>query len=512
MLFLRDKKSPKLMRITSISILFVTILSATTSINAQIIYDLEAQAIGTTNNTVPLWMRSNQFGSIPTSGLSTSFLGKVVKDYKDGEQKSRFDWGGGLEGRLNLGKDSKAILIEAYAKLRYGIFQFKGGRYREVMGLNPDTILSSGNFSVAGNALGIPQLEISIPEYEFLPIFNRTVAIKGNFSHGWVGNVPITEWVGVNSRSLVDEAATYFHQKSLYVRIGKEGWKLKLLGGFNHQVYWGNERKIYGDRFGLSPLKTFFYIATGKTYGDRNIDIPTSKIGNQLGSIDLGLEYNLPDVIIKVTRQNFYDVGALSKLANIRDGLNSVLIENKAETKSQKIRWKKALFEFLYTKHQAGEFGSIATKSGDEDYYNNSFYTHGWSYKGQGLGNPLLTPKHFARSNLPSHPADYFINNRVIAFHSGLEVSVASWDFRVKATYSSNYGTFGTSPEGHSTGEITGAEPIYGLFGKLNQFSGYLEGNKLLKTQWRLGFAAALDNGSLLNNSNGLLLKIGKRF
>ena len=51
---------------------------------------------------------------------------------------------------------------------------------------------------------------------------------------------------------------TYLHQKSLYGRFGKPGWKLKLYGGFNHQVLWGNEKVSYGDRYTLSPVKTYY--------------------------------------------------------------------------------------------------------------------------------------------------------------------------------------------------------------------------------------------------------------
>src|SRR5690606_21831658 len=83
---------------------------------------------------------------------------------------------------------------------------------------------------------------------------------------------------------------TYLHQKSLYGRIGRDSWKLKLYGGFNHQVMWGNAQDVYGPNFDLSKLKTFFYAITGKAYGNNKIF--KSKIGNQIGSIDLGGEYD----------------------------------------------------------------------------------------------------------------------------------------------------------------------------------------------------------------------------
>ncbi|HEX8608942.1 MAG TPA: hypothetical protein VF679_09930, partial [Pedobacter sp.] len=285
--------------------------------------ELEIQAIGTTNKTVPFWMRSNQYGSVPLNGASGSLLATISKDYD--HQKlgtNSFDWGFGVEGRVNGGNRSNLTLIESYLKGRWSIFQLKAGRSKEVMGLNGDTTLSSGNFAVSGNALGIPKVELSIPEYYRLPVLGGLFSFKGNFSHGWVGNARIiassyttpenASGAALQNRSTI----TYLHQKALYGRFGKENWKFNLYGGFSHQVYWGNEKDSYGSSFKLSPFETFFYVATGKAYGAKGV--PTSKIGNQIGSIDIGGEYNFNTVKVMIYRQNFYDVGALSKLANIR--------------------------------------------------------------------------------------------------------------------------------------------------------------------------------------------------
>lgn len=465
------------------------------------------QAVGTSERTVPFWLRANKFGSTPSPGRSGTLIGRLVKDL-DSTQKGKLNWGAGFEGRLNAGNSTDFLLIEGYAKIKRGSFQLMAGRTKDVMGLNADTSLSSGNFAISGNALGIPKVELSIPNYTSLGIFDKVLAIKGNFSHGWVGNFPITPMVGKNYTALVDEAYTFLHQKSFYVRFGKDNWKWKAYGGFNHQVFWGNEKKIHGaERFKLSTLETFFYVATGKTYGNADSQLPASKIGNQLGSIDLGVEYQFKDMRVVFTRQNFYDVGALSKLANIKDGLNSLMFENLRPRKEGIFSWKRIMLEFLYSKNQAGQFNSKYTKSGDEDYYNNSFYPKGWSYFGSAIGSPMLTTKNSAREGLASHPADFFINNRVVAFHTGFLGGISSWSFLAKASYSLNYGTFGTSKEGHSTGEIIPTEPIYGLFGKANQFSGFLSIEKKMNNLWRLSFDAGVDRGQLLYNSSGILLR-----
>lgn len=492
----------------------VFILSLSCRVYAQeshIKYEVEAQTTGTTNGVVPFWMRSNQFGSIPLSGVSAGFIGRAYKEYT---KSGLTDWGLGLEGRANAGKGSNLRLIDAYAKVRLGIFQLKAGRTKDVMGLNGDTLLSSGNFAVSGNAPGVPKLELSIHNYYRVPVFSGLFSVKGNFVHGWLGSTQILDSISPTSKITYyindRRPKSYFHQKSLYIRLGKADWKLKLYGGFNHQVFWGNEQAAYGPNFKLSPAKTFLYVVTGKSYGTKGV--PTSKIGNQLGSIDLGAEYDFNSVKLMIYRQSFYDVGAMSKLANIKDGLNGISIENKKyKDKTSAFAWKKVLFEFFYSKDQAGYPWSTFTKSGDEDYYNNFYYVNGWSYNDMGLGNPLITARHDAKSGQAIKKADYFINNRVVALHTGLQGRLNSWDLMTKLSYSRNYGTFGTSIYGSSTGHIRNPQKT-NVFKPVEQFSFYLEGSKRLRNGYSAGFATALDQGELLNNSLGLILKLKKEF
>ena len=96
------------------------------------------------------------------------------------------DWGASVEGRANIGDKSNFTLIEGYGKVRISIFEIRAGRSKEIMGLC-DTSLTSGAWAVSGNALGIPKVQISIPEFYSLPLFGKLFAFKGNFAHGWIG-------------------------------------------------------------------------------------------------------------------------------------------------------------------------------------------------------------------------------------------------------------------------------------------------------------------------------------
>jgi hypothetical protein len=482
-----------------IRIILFLLLFSLPNINAQkngFSYDLGSSAGYITPGHVPFWLRSNQFGSIPIDNASLSLIGAIHKDY-DKSRTRIFDWGASVEGRANIGDKSNFTLIEGYAKVRLSIFEIRAGRSKEIMGLC-DTSLSSGAWAVSGNALGIPKVQISIPEFYTLPILGKLFAFKGNFAHGWIGKTP---FMNLDSNLLYPR--TYIHQKSLYGRFGKPEWKWKLYGGFNHQVLWGSEKYTYGDSFTLSPFMTYLYVITGRGWNG-------SRMGDELGSIDLGAEYAFKNVKVLAYRQNLYDAGALFHLANLRDGLNGFSLTN-LNHQSKKFKWKKLLIEILYTKNQAGEPWSKVTPSGDENYFNHYQYIQGWSYKGIGIGNPFITTRAYTREGLPADPSDYFINNRVVAFHFGFEGSLQKWDYILKASYSMNYGTFSTSEEGTSMGTIR-YPPMYGIFPETKQFSAYLDANRELKNRLYIGFNGAFDVGELYYNSFGLLVRVGKAF
>lgn len=471
----------------------------------------------TSNDVVPFWMRSNQFGSIPLDGASGSLLVRAAKNYaiqgewtgRNDKVTSPWDWGYGLEARTNIGNKAQVQLIDAHVKARYAMFEAKLGRTKDVMGLNGDTLLSSGNFAVSGNALGVPVLDIRMPEYYRLPWFEGLFSFKGNFANGYMGKMPINPDVFRTSVT-TDNLPTLLHQKSLYGRLGRPDWRINFYGGINHQVQWGSEKKVYGDSYTLNNVETLWYVFWGKAYGATGI--PRSKLGNQQGSIDLGFSYDWDQVQLMAYRQNFYEVGAISKLANIADGLNSITLTNKQYKKVNKNwDWQKLLFEFFYSKDQAGYPWSTPTASGDEDYYNNYYYTEGWSYKKQGLGSPLIVPAHTVKDGQAHDPIDYFISNRVMAGHLGVRGRLYQWNVQSKLTFARHYGTFSTSIYGKSTGDIWHT-PHEETFTPVSQFSAFLDAERELRNNFFLGIRIAVDQGKLLDNSVGGQVSVRKFF
>lgn len=478
--------------------------------------DVSLLAGYTSNDVVPFWMRSNQFGSIPLEGASGGLLVRAAKNYvyqgewTDRKERSvsNWDWGYGLEARANVGSTTKVQLIDAHVKARYAMFEAKLGRTKDIMGLNGDTLLSSGNFAVSGNALGVPMLDIRIPEYYRLSWWDGLLSFKGNFANGYMGKMPID--TGIYTNHTPNPLPTLLHQKSLYGRLGKSHWRLNLYGGINHQAQWGSENEVYGNNYTLNTVQTLWYVLWGKPYGTEAI--PKSKLGNHGGSVDMGFSYDWDKIQLMAYRQNFYDVGAISKLANIADGLNGVALTNKRYNRTAKNwDWQKLLLEFFYSKNQAGYPWSTPTKSGDEDYYNNYYYTEGWSYKTQGIGSPLIVPAHTVKAGQAHHPADYFISNRVVAGHFGVRGSLYQWNIESKLTFSRHYGTFGTSIHGKSTGGIWHT-PHTEKFVPVSQFSAFLGAEKKIRDNFFLGVRLAVDRGGLFDSSVGGQISLRKSF
>lgn len=449
---------------------------------------------------MPFWFRANQNGNIPSEGFTAGLLIAAEKPYMR-SGKTVFDWMVSAGGRLNSGKDPRYILWKANAGVRIGIFEILGGRNTLTMGLC-DTALSSGSFAVSGNAPGIPSLSLSIPGYYTIPFFGGLFAFKGGFNNGLTGKIPRKN---ADNITLLN---SFFHQTWFYGRIGKQTADFRIYGGFNHQVFWGNEKAYYGESFTLSPAKTFLYVITGKTYG--NEEIAHSRIGNHLGSVDLGFEFEAAGSRFLVYRQTFYDIGALYHMANLRDGLYGLSLTNLNES-DKAFHWKKFTLEYLFAKNQAGEYWSPVTPSGDEDYYNNYQFVKGYSYFGYSIGTPFIGTREYIRDDLPGSPNDYFINNRVIVFHIASEVHAGEWDITLKSSWSWNRGTYATSVEGRSLGSQRDA-PEADIFPLTRQYSGFISLQRKFGETITGGLRAALDNGQLYRNTSGVLISLTGSF
>ncbi|MBD2756122.1 hypothetical protein IC230_24710 [Spirosoma sp. BT704] len=411
-------------------------------------YRSEMGAYVATLGETPFWLRANQYGIVPRQVSFLTIRQAIWMDYRNRSRNKRdslrtikqwVDWGWGAEAVYNPGTVRPVLIPEAYVKvkLKRG-FEVWAGKRREIIGL-VDSSLTSGSYAWSGNTLPMVKIQLAVPDY--LPR-QGLVGFKGFYAHGWFENDRLFN-------------NTMLHQKALYGRFGKSHWRFKVYGGINHQVMWGGHtdqnlgsvviNKQLPNRFG-----DYLDVVTASALGNRkNIDTNRissfdreNRIGNHLGTVDIGFDYMGRHFSVFAYRQNIYEDGSLFHLINLRDGLNGVMIRNRRPINSHGFQLQKALFEYLYTEHQGGDlFLEDAAQRGRDNYFNHSQYQDGWSRFGSTIGTPFISPSNDSRSELPHYV--FTNNNRVAVMHIGLSGQAYNFlRFHLKASYSENLGTY----------------------------------------------------------------------
>lgn len=426
-----------------------------------------------TSGQNPFWLRANQYGIVPGEHAILSLRQALRVDYHQAPKSRldslraanrRVDWGWGAEAVLNAGYNYRVLIPEAYVKVRVGRAEVWAGRRREVTGL-VDSALTSGSFALSGNALPLLKFQVAIPD--FTPR-QGMIAVRGFYAHGWFETDRFIQ-------------NTLLHQKALYLRLGKPTGRLNLYGGFNHQVMWGgNTEALPGGLIKNNQLPATFRdyvdVVLGNTLGNRrNVDTNRvsrfdreNRIGNHLGTVDVGMEYRGRSLAVFAYRQSIYEDGSLFYLINIRDGLNGLRIRNLRPLNPSGFQLQSVLLEYLYTMSQGGlVFSDDPTQRGRDNYFNHSQYRDGWSRYGMTLGTPFITPSADSRPDLPRY--GFTNNNRVAVVHLGVSGQVLDFfRFQLKASHSRNVGTYEVPFPGtvrQFSAALTVSAPLYILNG-----------------------------------------------
>lgn len=440
----------------------------------------EGRLYGTSNRQLPFWLRSNQFGIAPenndrspAAALQTR-LGAFVP-YKKPFHSKGIDWAAGVEvvsnistsPSLNERLDStyyssnfRLLFPEYYVKGKWRHFEISVGRQRRIYGLVGDTLMSSGSYLVSGNALPLPRIEFSTPGYWPLKFTRDLLSLNIQYAHGLYGNVP---------RAFVKNF--YLHHLSLYVRLGRPGARVRLYGGFMHDAQWGGYAKDLKDdngvysRFGhyASGWTPYWRVVTGSathSNWDYNSMDGGNRIGNHLGTIDVGAEVRLNHSNLFFYRQSIYDDGSLYFLINITDGLNGVAWRNEKPV-ADGFQIRRLTAEIMSTMSQGG---SVLKKNnprlrGADDYFNHGQYRDGWAYQQHIMGTPFISLWKDINQSVALKKTYVVANNRVTAFYAGLQGQLRKGlQFETRHSFSKNVGRYNDSTFIDS---YTFKEPIY---------------------------------------------------
>lgn len=459
---------------------------------------IEIAAFGATDNThLPFWLHTNQWGTVPKSGNGGAVRAGWAGTYKLNDKKNGLRFIGGIEAVENFTKDAKFLLPEAYAGLRLGNFELFAGRRKQQLGL-ADSTIGTGSYTVSGNAMPHFRVQIGFFKYTDVPFTNGWLQFLASYSDG----------VMDRNRPVVTDLR--LHQKQLYLRLGNPNGLLRLYGGFNHIAQWGGKSPYFFDPKNPTSkqmprgFKTYWEMITGTRAPLSSADMhdATNRIGNHLGTIDVGLELRTYGADILMYRQNIYEDGSLISLINIADGLNGIRIR-KNNLYGSAIEIHEAVIEFLYTKSQGGAEFVIddPQRRGRDNYFNNYQVRDGWSYQMRTIGTPFITPgedtKHLGSDYI--YGDAFSNNNRVWATHLGLKGAIANKiKWTTKLSYSRNFGAY----------QIEEYWPAKGL----GQFSGLIGLSQY--TNWiggmTVGLNLAADYGDLYPASYGAMFSLRK--
>jgi hypothetical protein len=489
--------------IFTISILFsiLNIFAQNSDVKREIKYSAELGTVFSTNGETPFWLKANQYGVVPSQAPVITLRGSITTDYKKGIVKEdeyklpKFDWGYGLGIVENIGKVNQLLIPEAYIKAKYGFFEIYAGRRKEIVGL-VDTALTSGSYIWSGNALPIPQIQISTPNFVPLGFTKGFLSFKGNFAHGWFEN------------SRTDVKNFYLHQKSFYFRLGKPNWKFHFYGGFNHQVQWGGEL-LFPDPYNQfaingkvgSSFKDYLNVVTGRSLGGLDsVKVGSNdagnRSGNHLGTVDIGFEIQVAKSRLLIYRQSIYDTGTLYYLSNITDGLHGISLTNKLQN-NQSFHVNKFVIEYLNTYGQGGEGNYANTNSrlrGLSNYFNNAVYQDGWIYNNQIIGSPFM----ISVNEVPIKGRSTFnvSFNRLESFFLGTIIQINNIVLENKLSYTTYYGFDGVNLLNMSIRQFSGLTTFKIPINVLNRSM--------------LNCSFSYDNGTPFNSNIGVYLGIQK--
>ena len=387
---------------------------------------------------------------------------------------------------------------EYYGDISFGDIHFIAGARNHTLGLVNEN-LNSNSFGLSNNARPFPLLNITIPDYTPLKFTKDFLAVKGNFSHGWLESDRFTR-------------NPFVHTKSFYLKAGKG--KVKVYGGAAHFAIWGGENDPFGDLD--SDFESFLEVVLVQEATDENNVEQINQLGSHIGILEGGVEVELKNYDLTFNYQRPIEDGSGLIPRNFRDELIS--LELKAKDKRGYI--KEIIVEYIDSRFQSGAGTPDPTPSnpdnlglfrfgGRDDYHNNFLYQNGWSFHGFSLGNSLFTSIDRGSNFFqPEGFEVFFVNNRVQGVHVGL---LGNLNDRIRykflATYTQNLGTYAGAFGGRFTLNSPDPDPDYFFTPGLDQFYFLLEASTELPWLEGLELEAGLgiDVGQIYDAVGGII-------
>ena len=469
-------------------------------------YHLGTQAVVARQNYLPHWLTANRFGILDDRDYAAGWVrgGATLRH----QLTRRLSVSAGIDAVAKLSSannpSTDAWFQQGYLAVKYGILELKGGRWERTLGSQTDE-LSTGSLSLSGNARPIPQVLLSVPRYSTVPFTRGFVEFKGTYEHAWLGK----------ERHVGD---AFLHGKSFYLRVGGN-YPVNVAGGLVHYALWGGDNNRGGKL--PSSFNDYLRIVTARSANVADTTLLPGEVVNVLGSnigvYDLSVLFKTKSYHFTLYQQTPFE----DKSGNNPFNRDRLLGLNVAA--SQPDTWLSNItYEFVSTTHQSGPSrpGGVDDGPGSQDrfglkfggrdnYYNNYLYRTGWVHQGRIIGTPLFYTKARTRLYFPDFvdPDERqfgfnVANNRVVAHHLGAKGSIKRLSYRLLATFSTNYGTYGGINGGiNRWGSVDDPDAPYAFRPPRRQNYFLLEvTSHLFSKHWSLTTSVAVDVGEITDN------------
>lgn len=473
---------------------------------------VEVYSSAGTSSTQGFWVTHNRYGMFDATSPNALLLPSARLNVRN---ERMFDWGGGVGLLGRAAEESRVYLHEAYLEAKLGFIRLNVGRRAKQPGV-PLSELSSGTMFISSNAIPVPRIEASVPDFYEVPFTRGWLEFRGHFSHGWL-----------NDGMYISNP--FLHDKSLHVQTGGSTG-LKFYWGISHSAIWGGEAEGFGQL--PSSFSDFFRVMVARPGAEGSPANEVNALGFHTGNWDWGLRVKVRETGFHLYYQHHFTDASGRTHKNAGDGLFGLNITNPIGT-----RWiTEFTYEYLNTTNQSGP-GLTDPMDGDspdfceeqncgfpfggrDSYYNNSIYRSGHSYYGFSLGNPFFLTQHQLQREFPDAPtfgSTFFISNRNIAHHLGIKGIITSrLSYKLLTSYVKYLGTY----SGLNLGQLFGYyNPAlqdrleeYFFNPPREQWYFLLEANWGVKKFDRVNFTTALavDYGGIFN-STGILLGVAWR-
>jgi len=451
----------------------------------------------TSSGRTPFWLVSNRLGLTSVAQNNGYLRGGFFRDM---QRDSRFSWGFGADIVVPYHFSSHFVIQQLYGEIRYRSLELTVGSKNRYMGI-VNQELSSGDMAFSLNSRPVPQVFLSMPEYEWVPWTKNMLAVKGFVSIGM-----LTDWRWQRSFTHGGHWAEHvlYHTKGVFLRWGnRDKFPLLIEGGFEMGTLMGGKiHKVVDGKETITDIPSGFkdIIKSMLGMGGGDPDDPNQAgeisncLGNHTGEWSVAATWAPRDAdwSIKGYYQHYFeDHSQLFFDYAWRDmlvGMEITLPKNRFVDKF--------VYEYINTKDQSGPVYWDHTPdipeqvSGADNYYNHYIYG-GWQHWGMGIGNPLIiSPLFNTDGNM------IFKYNRIKGHHFGLSGRPTDeLCYKVLLSATRTWGSYGA--------------PTPNI---LRNFNALLEvgysPRKLSGWDFRLGLAA--DGGKMLGKSVGAMLTVRK--